>query len=116
VTYRLLAHSTADDPSKYSEPSEVRAWEAREPLIRLRRYLEGRGLVDETRHTRWEAEAEAVVKEAVERAEARMAEMRADAMWEAPYAQLPADLLAQRREWEAGRAAPRAGADDSPAR
>jgi pyruvate dehydrogenase E1 component alpha subunit len=114
VTYRLLAHSTADDPSKYSDPAELRAWEAREPLIRLRRYLEGRQLVDESRHARWEAEAEAVVKDAVERAEDRMAEARVDAMWEAPYAAVPAELLAQRHEWEAGQATSAPGADSPP--
>ena len=32
VTYRLTPHSTADDPTKYREDAEVKAWEAREPL------------------------------------------------------------------------------------
>ena len=47
VTYRLTPHSTADDPKKYREETEVKAWEAREPLPRLRRYLEAKGLVDD---------------------------------------------------------------------
>ena len=103
VTYRLLPHSTADDPTKYQDPAEVRLWEAREPLLRLRRYLEARGLVDEARHTSWDQEAEAVVREAVEQAEARMAEAQLDAMFDATYGTPPTEVLAQRREWQADR-------------
>lgn len=72
VTYRLLAHSTADDPTKYQSAAEVAVWEAREPLPRLRRYLEGKGLLDESLHARLETEVEAEVRAAVDRAEGWM--------------------------------------------
>lgn len=97
VTYRLGAHSTADDPSKYRSDAEVEAWEAKEPLPRLRRYLEGRGLVDEPLHARLEAEADALVRAAVERAEARMRDARPADMFEHVYAARPAEVEAQRR-------------------
>ena len=73
VTYRLRPHSTADDPTKYQDPAEAATWAAREPLIRLRRYLEGRGLVDEARHARWDQEADAEVRAAVARFDERVA-------------------------------------------
>ena len=38
-TYRLGAHTTSDDPTKYRSDAEVKAWEHRDPLIRLERYL-----------------------------------------------------------------------------
>jgi len=47
VTYRLAMHTTADDPSKYRKAEEVREWEARDPLLRFRRYLVNKGLLDE---------------------------------------------------------------------
>jgi pyruvate dehydrogenase E1 component alpha subunit len=72
VTYRLAPHSTADDPKKYQDPAEVKLWEAREPLPRLRRYLQAKGVVDDALHARFEAEVDAEVRDAVERAEARM--------------------------------------------
>src|SRR5262245_246043 len=56
VTYRLGGHSTADDPTKYRSDAEVKEWEAREPLIRFRRYLEGKGVVDERQHGQLDAE------------------------------------------------------------
>jgi pyruvate dehydrogenase E1 component alpha subunit len=39
VTYRLGAHTTSDDPTKYRTDQEVKEWEPRDPLLRLERYL-----------------------------------------------------------------------------
>jgi len=46
-TYRLGAHTTSDDPSRYRAAEEVRRWELLDPLLRLERYLEARGLITE---------------------------------------------------------------------
>jgi pyruvate dehydrogenase E1 component alpha subunit len=98
VTYRLLGHSTADDPTRYRSDAEVREWEAKEPLPRFRRYLEAKGLVDDRLHAAWDAEADAEVQAAVGRAEARMREARLLDMFEHVYAELPAEVEAQHRE------------------
>jgi pyruvate dehydrogenase E1 component subunit alpha len=107
VTYRLQPHSTADDPKKYREDAEVKAWEAREPLPRLRRYLESKGLVDDALHARLEAEVDAEVRLAIERAEARMQAARPIDMFDNVYGDMPADVRAQReafaQELEEGR-------------
>lgn len=42
-TYRLDDHTTADDSSRYRTDEEVEAWKAREPLIRLRLFMEKKG-------------------------------------------------------------------------
>jgi pyruvate dehydrogenase E1 component alpha subunit len=39
LTYRLGAHTTSDDPTKYRSDDEVKLWETRDPLLRLERYL-----------------------------------------------------------------------------
>jgi pyruvate dehydrogenase E1 component alpha subunit len=101
VTYRLGPHSTADDPTKYRSDAELKAWEAKEPLPRFRRYLEAKGLVDAARHAALETEVDAEVRAAIERAEARMQEARPLDMFEQVYAERPAELEAQRREGEA---------------
>jgi 2-oxoisovalerate dehydrogenase E1 component alpha subunit len=44
MTYRLGAHSTADDPSVYRKDEEVALWEKKCPILRLRQYLEKKGL------------------------------------------------------------------------
>lgn len=49
VTYRLGDHTTADDASRYRDDSEVTEWEARDPIIRLRSYMEHAGYWDEDR-------------------------------------------------------------------
>jgi 2-oxoisovalerate dehydrogenase E1 component alpha subunit len=43
VTYRMGAHTTADDPTKYRTDEEVAYWEARDPIPRYRTWLEARG-------------------------------------------------------------------------
>ena len=99
VTYRLAPHSTADDPKKYQDPAEVKLWEAREPLPRLRRYLQAKGVVDDALHARFEAEVDAEVRDAVERAEARMKAARPESMFDHVYGDVPAGVRAQREEF-----------------
>ena len=97
VTYRLAPHSTADDPTKYREDAEVKVWEAREPLRRLRRYLEAKGLVDDGLHNRLETEVDAEVRAAIERAEARMREASPLDMFAHVYGDVPAEVEVQRQ-------------------
>jgi pyruvate dehydrogenase E1 component alpha subunit len=44
LTYRIGAHTTADDPRRYQPPEEIAAWRARDPLLRLLRYLQNKAL------------------------------------------------------------------------
>ncbi|MEY9843279.1 pyruvate dehydrogenase (acetyl-transferring) E1 component subunit alpha [Streptacidiphilus sp. MAP5-3] len=67
VTYRLEAHTNADDATRYRTPDEVSAWQARDPLAMLEQHLRDHGLIDD-----------AGVAEATEAAEALAAEMRAE--------------------------------------
>lgn len=69
VTYRLGDHTTADDASRYRDAAEVEEWGRRDPLLRLRLYLEGRGLWDATRETQLAADCEHRVDVAVLAAE-----------------------------------------------
>ncbi|MCD5345490.1 thiamine pyrophosphate-dependent dehydrogenase E1 component subunit alpha [Agromyces sp. S2-1-8] len=43
LTYRMGAHTTADDPTKYRTDDEVAYWAERDPITRYRTWLEGRG-------------------------------------------------------------------------
>lgn len=44
-TYRMLGHSSSDDPTKYRDDAEVEAWAARDPIDAYERQLSGRGLL-----------------------------------------------------------------------
>lgn len=43
LTYRMGAHTTSDDPTKYRTSDEERSWALRDPIARLRTYLEAKG-------------------------------------------------------------------------
>ena len=58
ITYRLEAHTTADDATRYRDAAEVQGWLARDPLTRLAGYLTGRGLLDGAASALLDAEAE----------------------------------------------------------
>ena len=44
MTYRMDGHSTSDDPTRYQPADEVAAWSRRDPLERMRRFLQRQGL------------------------------------------------------------------------
>jgi len=46
-TYRVGAHTTADDPTKYRGPDDEEPWRARDPLMRLEKYLRASGQADD---------------------------------------------------------------------
>ena len=45
-TYRMGAHTTSDDPSRYRIASEVEAWQAKDPIARVKAFLEKNGMAD----------------------------------------------------------------------
>ena len=44
LTYRMGAHTTSDDPSKYRDPEELAHWQAKDPIIRFERFLRKQGV------------------------------------------------------------------------
>ncbi|MFF5256663.1 pyruvate dehydrogenase (acetyl-transferring) E1 component subunit alpha [Streptomyces leeuwenhoekii] len=46
-TYRMGAHTTSDDPSRYRDAAEVESWRAKDPLLRLERLLRREGAADD---------------------------------------------------------------------
>jgi 2-oxoisovalerate dehydrogenase E1 component alpha subunit len=47
MTYRMEAHTTADDASRYRSDDETAAWRERDPLDRLEAFILARGLLDD---------------------------------------------------------------------
>ena len=95
VTYRYGPHATADDPTLYRTEEEVRAWRAKDPLVRFKRYLVAQGLwsdeIDE------QVDAESVkFDEALAEIEARPEPAREETIRHT-YARVPEDLARQFR-------------------
>ncbi|GGR82697.1 pyruvate dehydrogenase E1 component subunit alpha [Streptomyces aureoverticillatus] len=61
-TYRMGAHTTSDDPTRYRRDEEREAWEAKDPILRLRAHLEAEGHADEGFFAELEAESETLGK------------------------------------------------------
>ncbi|MBG6179434.1 pyruvate dehydrogenase (acetyl-transferring) E1 component subunit alpha [Arthrobacter sp. CAN_A1] len=59
-TYRMQAHTNADDPSRYRSADDVEKWIPKDPLSRMRTYLRGLNLLDDDGETSIAADAEAM--------------------------------------------------------
>jgi len=70
VTFRFGPHTTADDPTKYRTEEEIEPWKPRDPFVRLRLYLKGKGLWNEEAEERATEEGQKQIDEAVKEAEA----------------------------------------------
>ena len=44
MTYRIGAHTTSDDPTKYRDAAELELWKGRDPLLRFEKFLRARGV------------------------------------------------------------------------
>lgn len=62
-TYRMGAHTTADDPTKYRSVEEEKLWSGRDPIVRLGAYLRRGGLVGEDFFVDLEVEVEGLVQD-----------------------------------------------------
>jgi 2-oxoisovalerate dehydrogenase E1 component alpha subunit len=58
ITYRIEAHTNADDATRYREAEEVERWLRRDPLSRIEHYLTERGLLDQAGVARISQEGE----------------------------------------------------------
>ncbi|WP_037861567.1 pyruvate dehydrogenase (acetyl-transferring) E1 component subunit alpha [Streptomyces sp. NRRL S-340] len=67
VTYRIDAHTNADDATRYRGDAEVEAWRDHDPVKLLERELSGRGLLDEDTVTAVREDAEAMAARLRER-------------------------------------------------
>ncbi len=67
VTYRMDAHTNADDATRYRTDSEVEPWRAHDPVALLERELTGRGLLDEAGAAAARAAAEELAADMRER-------------------------------------------------
>lgn len=62
-TYRMLAHTNADDDTRYRERDAVQAWVGRDPLARLRTHLRDEGDLTEADEAELTAAAEEIASE-----------------------------------------------------
>jgi pyruvate dehydrogenase E1 component alpha subunit len=97
VTYRAGAHSTSDDPSVYRESAAVEEQLRRDPLRRLRAYLERQRAFQAADQVALEERVQAELTACIERAEATEPPAL-ESIFEDVYEDMPAHLREQLAE------------------
>ncbi len=96
VTYRLGAHTTSDDPTKYRGSDEEQSWAQRDPIDRMRAFLENRGAAGQ-----FFTDVDAEAADAAEDLRSRSVELgspTADLIFDHVYSD-PHPLIAEQKAW-----------------
>jgi len=97
-TYRMLGHSSSDDPTKYRDPKEVERWAELDPLERFERYLVKARVLAKGERARIEAELFAEIDAEIHVQEAAPP-MPLRSLVEDVYAEVPRHLRKQYNEF-----------------
>jgi 2-oxoisovalerate dehydrogenase E1 component alpha subunit len=97
VTYRMGAHTTTDDPTRYRDDDELASWRSRDPLDRLAAHLRQEGLADDAWFAALDAEAETFGADVRARCKA-LPDPSPLVSFDDTYAELTPTLAAQRAE------------------
>jgi pyruvate dehydrogenase E1 component alpha subunit len=100
LTYRVEAHTNADDATRYRSQEEVDSWLARDPVTRLKEHLRHRGLLSEAAAAALEAQAEAEAATLRQRMNTDTRHDPAD-LFRYVYAEQTPELRRQQHELEA---------------
>ncbi len=96
LTYRLLMHTTADDPKKYRNEDEEQSWWKRDPIVRFKNYLkEIKGILDEDLVEKIQGEIDEEIAKHVEAFET-MKDFKPDAPFDHVFATRHAVIEEQR--------------------
>lgn len=97
LTYRRGAHTTSDDPTKYRTKEEEEKWGLTDPLLRLKRYMDDKGIkVDEEKLI---AEKKKEVDKQFLEAE-NFGPYPLNEVFDFMYTDMPEDLKRQKAEYE----------------
>jgi 2-oxoisovalerate dehydrogenase E1 component alpha subunit len=94
-TYRMGAHTTTDDPTRYRLSDEVENWKLKDPIARIEAYLRRNGLADESFFSAVAEEAEELGERMREGCKA-LPDPEPTALLEQVYVEQTAELAAER--------------------
>lgn len=103
LTYRVGAHSTSDDPSRYRDEAVTRKWQGMDPIERLFRYLVLRGVLGDDDLGKLQAEFDEEVRTTLAGVE-QVGPPPLRSLFDDVYATVPPHLQAQLAECEAHQA------------
>jgi len=97
-TYRMDAHTTTDDPTRYRLSDELEAWKLKDPIERVRAHLARAGVADQAFFDSVEAEADEFAAQLRDFC-FTMPDPPPERIFSEVYADTPATLDAQREEY-----------------
>jgi pyruvate dehydrogenase E1 component alpha subunit len=98
LTYRKGAHTTSDDPSKYRTKEEEQEWDKTDPLVRLKKYLDRKGI--------WHEDEEKLIEEYKQEIDLQFTEAEnytpypLDDIFQYMYVDMPEGLKKQKADYE----------------
>lgn len=99
-TYRMGAHTTSDDPTRYRIAAEVEEWKLKDPIARLKAYLSRGGHADAEFFDAVDAESDEIATH-VRSGCLALPDPEPESMFDHVYAD-PHPLLEEEREWFRG--------------
>ena len=99
-TFRMWAHTTADDPTRYVNPEVKERWARRDPIDRMQKYLISIDIWSDAQHAALQSELEAEV-EAVFAAASEYPAARPEEIYEHVF-ESPSASLERQRNWHLG--------------
>ncbi|MCW2654510.1 MAG: pyruvate dehydrogenase (acetyl-transferring) component subunit alpha [Mycobacterium sp.] len=100
VTYRLGAHTTSDDPTRYRSQQELERWQALDPIPRYTAYLRHLGLFTERLEHRVAARSSRMCSE-LRQAVLTAPDPDVAELFDSTYAEITPNVAAQRHELRA---------------
>ena len=99
VTYRIMMHTTADDPSRYRTDKEVDLWIKKDPLTRFENYLSDKKILSKGSIEKIEENVLGQIQTAIDNAESQMEQLGDPVdMFDHLYEKLPPYLGKQKEE------------------
>ncbi len=98
VTYRKGAHTTSDDPTKYRTKEEEVEWGLADPLLRLKKYMDDKGI--------WKEDEEKLIADKKKEVDKQFLEAEnfgpypLNEVFDFMYTEMPEDLKRQKAEYE----------------
>jgi pyruvate dehydrogenase E1 component alpha subunit len=96
VTYRMLMHTTADDPTRYRDDGEVELWKKKDPLVRFKTYLNHKKIWDDEKQKALEAQLKDEIDKTVKQFESQE-KFRPDAPFDYVF-EKPSKALEEQRQ------------------
>ena len=98
-TYRLGAHTTSDDPTKYREDAEVEEWRVKDPILRFKKYLLNKNLITEEWEEETKKELESKISTIFEEIEVS-SDTEIEDIFKYQYEEMPPQLEEQLNEYQ----------------